>query len=108
MKTALFVVLCVTLLTLGATATIPDKSATFKTDFTITFNALTLRQAADKEQAIRELFKDACDIRVAMSTRDPRVSSWSADIDTAQVWVPAPLYMDSVAPNNRIFIKPIR
>ena len=102
MKTALFVVLCVTLLTLGATATIPDKSATFKTDFTITFNALTLRQAADKEQAIRELFKDACDIKIAMS---PSENTAHFFVDTT-TYVPFRLnLMDSVVP-NQIYIRP--
>lgn len=34
----------------------------FKVTFTITFNELSLQQAADKEEEIRERFKEACEI----------------------------------------------
>jgi len=36
----------------------------WKVTFSVTYNSMTLQEAADKEKLFRELFKDACDVDV--------------------------------------------
>jgi hypothetical protein len=59
MKTSLFVLL------LLATQAISDGKK-FEVTFTVTYNAISLEDAAKKEAVFRELYKDACKVDVTV------------------------------------------
>lgn len=58
----------------------------FKVTFTITFNELSLQQAADKEEEIRERFKEACVIDVELAGVDNNITQAAIDITTLEYW----------------------
>jgi hypothetical protein len=49
----------------------------FQVTFTVTYNSMTLEQAAKKEQVFRDLFKDACTVDVSVKEAAPFVSMGS-------------------------------
>lgn len=51
------------------------KVAQFKTVFTITYNSLTLEQAAALEKIVREQHEKACDVKVVLYSNDGNISA---------------------------------
>ncbi len=59
--------------------TMPKK---FKTTLTVVYNAITLEEAAAKEQAFRELYKDACEVDIELEAANETVFIGNASIDS--------------------------
>ncbi len=64
MKRIILLAALLTVLTIGLIG--DNKPKQFEITFTITYNTMTLADAAKKEAAIRDLFKDACKVDVSV------------------------------------------
>ena len=54
----------------------------FEVKFIITYNALTLQQAADMEKSIRKQFNDACKVNVKINETSSQITWYSAPVDS--------------------------
>jgi len=60
-------VLLVLVFFVSTASALNDKASKFKTTFKITFNSITLEEAAKLEKQIKKVFKDACSLDTTVS-----------------------------------------